>query len=239
MGAAMARQLLAGGHTLLTLARHPDAQLTAQAQAAGAELTQWPVDLADASAAGERLRAWLAAFGPQRFSQVTLINNAGAIPPIAPLRDTQASDTASALRVSLEAPMLLTAVFLHATRHWIGQRRVLNISSGLGRRPMASQAAYCAAKAGMDLFTRCAALDEATQPNGARLCSLAPGVIDTDMQLQLRGADADAFPDRANFEQLKSGGQLASPEVAAQRVLAYLARADFGQHPVADVRDPA
>ena len=239
MGAAMARQLLASGHTLLTLARYPDAGLSAQAQAAGAELTQWPVDLADAGDASERLRQWLAGFGAARFAQATLINNAGAIPPIAPLRDTQGSDTASALRVGLEAPMLLTAAFLDATRHWAGQRRVLNISSGLGRRPMASQAAYCAAKAGMDLFTRCAALDEAGQPNGARLCSLAPGVIDTDMQVQLRGANADDFPDRANFEQLKSGGQLASPEAAAQRVLAYLARADFGQHPVADVRDPA
>ena len=102
---------------------------------------------------------------------------------------------------------------------------------------MASQAAYCAAKAGMDHFTRCVALEEAQAPNGARLCSLAPGVIDTDMQVQLRGADAAAFPDRANFEALKAGGQLTSPEEAARRVLAWLARPDFGAEPVADVRD--
>ncbi len=56
------------------------------------------------------------------------------------------------------------------------------------------------------------------------------------MQVQLRGADAQAFPDRANFEQLKSGGQLTSPDEAARRVLAYLARPDFGAEPVADVR---
>ena len=115
-------------------------------------------------------------------------------------------------------------------------RKVLNISSGLGRRAMASQAAYCAAKAGMDHFTRCLALDEALVPNGAKVCSLAPGVIDTDMQVQLRGADAAAFPDRGSFEQLKRGGQLTSPDEAARRVLAYLARADFGAEPVADVR---
>ena len=75
-----------------------------------------------------------------------------------------------------------------------------------------------------------------TQPGGARVCSLAPGVIDTDMQVQLRGADAAAFPDRGNFERLKSGGQLSSPAGAAQRVLAWLARPDFGAEPVADVR---
>ena len=239
MGLAMAQQLLADGHALLTLARHPSAALAAQAQAAGASLTQWPVDLADAAATSARLRQWLADQDGNAIEQVTLINNAGAIPAIVPLRDAPDEGTQGALRVGLEAPMLLTAAFLNATRAWRGQRRVLNISSGLGRRPMASQAAYCAAKAGMDLFTRCAALDEADQPNGARLCSLAPGVIDTDMQVQLRGADAQAFPDRARFEQLKADGALASPEAAAQCVLAFLQRPDFGQNPVADVRDPA
>jgi NAD(P)-dependent dehydrogenase (short-subunit alcohol dehydrogenase family) len=102
---------------------------------------------------------------------------------------------------------------------------------------MASQAAYCAAKAGMDHFTRCVALEEAQRPNGARVCSLAPGVIDTDMQVQLRGADAGRFPDIGNFTALKDKGMLSSPAEAATRVLTYLGRADFGANPVADVRD--
>ena len=138
---------------------------------------------------------------------------------------------ADALRVDLEAPMLLTAAFLRATAAWPVPRKVLNISSGLGRRPMASQAAYCAAKAGMDHFTRCVALEEARERNGAKVCSLAPGVIDTDMQVQLRGADPTAFPDRDRFAGLKVAGQLSTPSEAATRVLAYLARPDFGAEP--------
>ena len=90
-------------------------------------------------------------------------------------------------------------------------RKVLNISSGLGRHAMASQAPYCAAKAGMDHFTRCVALEEADRPNGAKVCSLAPGVIDTDMQVQLRSADASQFPDIGNFTGLKDKGALSSP----------------------------
>jgi NAD(P)-dependent dehydrogenase (short-subunit alcohol dehydrogenase family) len=139
--------------------------------------------------------------------------------------------------VDLEAPMLLTGAFLRATAAWSCSRRVLNISSGLGRRAMASQAAYCAAKAGMDHFTRCVALEEALSPNGARVCSLAPGVIDTDMQVQLRDADASRFPDVDTFAGLKDKGLLSSPADAAARVLAYLARPDFGTNPVGDVRD--
>ena len=79
--------------------------------------------------------------------------------------------------------------------------------------------------------------DETLITNGAKVCSLAPGVIDTDMQVQLRGADVAHFPDRGSFEGLKTNGQLTSPEEAARRVLAYLARPDFGEQPVADVRD--
>jgi NAD(P)-dependent dehydrogenase (short-subunit alcohol dehydrogenase family) len=89
----------------------------------------------------------------------------------------------------------------------------------------------------MDHLTRCLALEEALLPHGAKVCSLAPGVIDTDMQVQLRGADASSFPDRGGFIQLQTQGQLASPEEAAARVLTYLARPDFGDKPVADVRD--
>lgn len=235
MGLAMAQQLLQAGHTLVCISRRRNPELAAQAHAAGATLEQWPLDLAHSGEAASRLQQWLGQAGG-RYASATLINNAGVIPAIAPLSALTADAIAQALRVDLEAPMALTAAFLAATESWQVPRKVLNISSGLGRRPMASQAVYCAAKAGMDLYTRCVALEEALKPNGARVCSLAPGVIDTDMQVQLRGADAAAFPDRARFEQLKQGGQLDSPEAAARKVLAFLQRADFGSEPVADVR---
>lgn len=236
MGLAMAQQLLRPGHTLLCLSRQTNPELQAQALSSGATLLQWQQDLADGTGASARLAHWLGAQDGAAYASATLINNAGVIPRIGPLQDADANDLAHALRVGLEAPLLLCAAFLNATQGWPGLRRVLNISSGLGRRPMASQSAYCAAKAGMDHFTRCLALEEATKPHGAKVCSLAPGVIDTDMQVQLRNANASAFPDRARFAQLHAMGQLSSPEDAARQVLAYVNRPDFGAEAVADVR---
>ena len=237
MGLAIARQLLSQGHTVLCISRNVSDALAQHAERAGSTVLQWTHDLADGAALSVRLENWLGEQGDNAWTSATLINNAGVIPRISPLSEADATDLARTLRVGLEAPMQLTAVFLRATESWPAERKVLNISSGLGRRAMASQAAYCAVKAGMDHFTRCLALDEAQKSKGAKVCSLAPGVIDTDMQAQLRGADSAAFPDRDNFLQLKSGGQLSSPEEAARRVLSYLARSDFGSHPVADIRD--
>ena len=236
MGLAMAEQLLSAEHVLLCISRHANPALQVRATAAGCQLTQWSHDLADSASTAKALTTWLGSLTPANWRTATLINNAGVIPPIAPLRDSDPEALVQALRVGLEAPMALSAAFLHATSQWPAQRKVLNISSGLGRRAMASQAAYCAAKAGMDHFTRCLALDEANQPRGAQVCSLAPGVIDTDMQIQLRSADPEAFPDQVNFQQLKDSANLSTPHDAAARVLAYLARSDFGSVPVADVR---
>lgn len=242
MGLSMAKQSLRTDGHLLSIARHISPELADEAQRKDATLTQWTQDLADTTAAAQRLGDWLAELDAGTIASATLINNAGVIPRIGPLDACPPDELANALRVGLEAPMQLTAAFLRATRVWVeggwhGPRKVLNISSGLGRRAMASQAPYCAAKAGMDHFTRCSALDEAQHPHGARLVSLAPGVIDTDMQTQLRAGDPAAFPDRERFLELKSQGQLASPDEAAANVLAWLQRRDFGNNPVADVRD--
>jgi benzil reductase ((S)-benzoin forming) len=62
-------------------------------------------------------------------------------------------------------------------------------------------------------------------------------VIDTDMQVQLRAGDPERFPDHARFMQMKTSGQLDTPEAAAAKVLAFLRRGDFGAKPVADIRD--
>jgi len=231
LGLAMAEQLLAAGHRVLAISRKaPALQHPA--------LTAWTADLADPAPTAARLADWLAGIDPTTVSEVALINNAGVVSELAPLSQIGAADLSNALRVGLEAPMLLSAAFLRATAAWPVPRKLLLVSSGLGRRAMAGSASYCAAKAGLDHLARAIALEEAAQPNGAKVVSLAPGVIDTDMQVQLRSADAGKFPERATFEGLKSGGRLDSPAAAAAKVLAFLAKPNFGHDPIGDVRNP-
>jgi benzil reductase ((S)-benzoin forming) len=237
MGFAMAEQLLTPENQLLCISRKTNDALVARAQERGATIEQWAQDLSDGAAASARLHAWLAALDPSKFKAATLINNAVVLPRIAPLRNMAYSDIASVLRVSLEAPMQLSAAFLNATEHWLASKKVLNISSGNGRRAMHSQATYSAAKAGLDHYSRVVAIEEPAKSNGAKICSLAPGIIDTDAQTHLRNADPSDFPDHAVFVDYKNNGDLLSPDAAAKRVLSYLMRADFGANPVADVRD--
>jgi benzil reductase ((S)-benzoin forming) len=227
LGRAIAEQLHVAGQRVLGLSR----------QTPDAPFEQWACDLSDPLPVAQRLEQWLGTLDAQRFAGATLINNAALVTEPQPLAEVDAAALSAAVRVGLEAPLLLTSAFLRATRSWPGRRRVLHISSGLGRRGMACTGPYCAVKAGLDNLARAQVLEEALQPNGAKVCSLAPGVIDTEMQVQLRNADPSGFPDRDAFVQMKSSGRLDSPAAAAAKVIAYLNRADFGSNPVGDVRD--
>ena len=231
LGLALTRQLLDRGHRVLALARSPTRVDGAAA------LTSWQVDLADAEPVAERMAQWLQQQDRASLASVTLVNNAGVVATPAPLALQPGAELRDALRVGLEAPLLLTAAFLRATAGWRVPRKVLMVSSGLGRRAMAGSAAYCAAKAGMDHLARALALEEAARDDGARIVSLAPGVVDTEMQRVLRDADPARFPEQQRFAELHRGGHLTSADDAAAQLIDFLARADFGNHPVADVRD--
>lgn len=240
LGEALARQCLADGHLVIGIARRRSEALERFAQDRGAALQQWQADLSEPLVIARHLGDWLRT-QPADWTAATLINNAGVIAPPGPVDRESLEALSGALRVGLEATLLLSAAFLDATRDWAADRRILNISSGLGRRAMAGSAAYCAAKAGMDNLSRSMALDEEHKASrgerAARVVSLAPGIIDTDMQVQLRGGDAAVFPDRDRFVAFKAEGQLVSAGDTAARVLKFLGRNDFGQQVLADVRD--
>lgn len=221
LGAALVQQLASADHTVIGIARRANTALAAE---------QWTLDLADPLPAAERLQAWLR--GNVAWHSATLINNAALLSEPGPLATSDLRSLSAALRVGLEAPTLLSRVFLAETTA-VPKRRILNISSGLGRRAMAGSAAYCAVKAGLDHLSRALALEA---PD-VGVVSLAPGVIDTDMQVQLRGADPARFPEQTRFQGLKDGGQLQTAEATAAAVLRYLAKPDFGQNVIADVRE--
>jgi len=236
LGQGIAAQYLAQGAFVLGLARHHASELKA-----GDTLEQWPIDLADPLPVAARLGAWLAEFearaGGVPPARVRLIHNAAMLSEPGDIAGSDPANLAQSLRIGLEAPVALTAAFLRTTAHWSGaDRRVLFVSSGLGRRAMAGSAAYCAQKAGLDHFARALALEEQARPSGARVASVAPGIIDTDMQKQLRGADPQRFPERARFDEFHRTGALDTPATAAAKLIALLERDDYGSNPVADVR---
>lgn len=227
LGAAIAAELLARRIPVLGLARGHNAPLGQRF----AVLEQIGIDLADPAA----LAAWLAEGELQRYAAgsaaVLLINNAGIVEPVGPLPMQDASDIARAVSLNIAAPLMLSAAVASAG---IADTRILHVSSGAGRNAYPGWSIYCATKAALDHHARAVALDRTA---GLRVCSLAPGVIDTGMQAQIRATPLSQFPLRERFEAMKREGQLARPEDCARRLVDFLCDERFGETPVADLRD--
>ena len=96
---------------------------------------------------------------------------------------------------------------------------IVNIASINARQPAQGMAAYCSAKAGVEMFTRVAALE--LGPDGIRVCGIGPGLIDTPLTQYQR--DMPAFRD-AYVEQIPMGRVGTVDDIA--KAVAYLVSDD-------------
>ncbi|MEP7084091.1 MAG: SDR family NAD(P)-dependent oxidoreductase [Betaproteobacteria bacterium] len=229
LGLAFARQLAADpAHCVLGISR-------AGVPAGVAAWRDLRVDLGTRSGLAAGAAGIVAAFAAQSWTRAVLINNAGMIEPLGIRGRIDAARLQQNIAVNLIAPMVLMNAFLGASMA-VPARSVINISSGSGRRPMAGSGAYCAAKAGLDMASRVAALEEERTSNPARITSLAPGIIETDMQVAARNAKEEEFPEVARFRAFKSEGLLKSADEVARKII-LLDREGKLPAGIADVRE--
>jgi len=232
LGAALAEYLLSLDIPVLALSRSRNPALAARH---AGRLEEAELDLADLAG----LETWFAGDGLRRFvagaRTVLLVNNAGMLQPVGPIEGQDAGAIARAVSVNVAAPLMLASALAAASGE-AQDRRIVHVSSGAARNAYPGWSIYCATKAALDHHARAVTLD----PNRAlRICSVAPGVIDTDMQAEIRATGLDRFPQRERFEALKNEGRLATPDQAAKKLVDYALSDAFGTTPVADVRELA
>ena len=204
LGAALAQRIRAeAGSELVTMSRR-DSTID--------------VDLGDCASVRAACAGLGARLQGKRYGRAVLINTAGVVSPVGPLDVVDARELERNLQVNLVAPMLLMRAFLRAT-HGVASRAIINISSGAGRRPIFGWSGYCAAKAGLDMASRVAALECETRGMDVEIVSLAPGVIDTDMQEVVRAAPPEQFVDVERFRAMKERGELRPAAEVADDIL--------------------
>ena len=232
LGKALAERIvLDSDNELIALARAPDGDIPGG--------FRFELDLEDTAAIEDVSERLAQRVRGKRYAKAVLINNAGIVVPVAPLERTDPYDLERNLVVNLVAPMLLMRRFLRDTEAVATLRRIINISSGAGRRPIQGWGAYCAAKAGLDMATRVVALEAEARALAVEAVSLAPGVIDTPMQGIVRGAAAEDFADVERFRQMKSEGVLRPAEDVAADILRAEGEGRLKAGVVLDLRDLA
>lgn len=215
IGRACARALGALGATVIAVGRRRERldEVVREIQGSGGDAIPVTGDAREEGTADACAR-----IATERFTGLdALVNAAGVIGPGQPFTATAADEWDRIMDSNLRSVFLATRALTPALIQRKGS--VVNISSVAGLRPYTGLLAYCVSKAGVDMFTRCAALDLA--PHGVRVNAVNPGVVVTELHTV-----TNAIPDYQGFlERSKTThpiGRVGTPEEVAGLVLYLL-----------------
>ncbi|MDF3180574.1 MULTISPECIES: SDR family oxidoreductase [unclassified Mesorhizobium] len=146
-----------------------------------------------------------------------LVNNAGMMQE-ALVEDMSLADWERTIAVNLTTPFMLIKTAMPHLRSAAGT--IVNIGSieGLGSNP--KHAAYCASKAGLHGLTRAVAIDHSGE--GVRCNAVAPGWIDTDLNVDFIENMTEPKSFREQIGRIHPVGRTGKPEEVASLV-AWLA----------------
>lgn len=177
--------------------------------------------------------------------KIYLINNAGALGFIRPIGKLSSETIIKNYTLNLVAPSVLCNEFIACYDHIDCEKVILNISSGAGKSPIDGWAVYCASKAGIDMFSRVIDAEQKVRAKtpqdnihkGFHAFSIAPGVVDTHMQEEIRGASVEDFSRLQDFIAYKTNEQLAKPEFVSKKYISILANLSKIKEVLSSIKD--
>lgn len=205
IGKALAQQFLNEGHLVIGISRHCTIDQP--------NYSHVFLDLSDLNAVSQFN------FEPHLDQDVVLVNNAGIIGPIKPIGHQIEVDIINLNNINIIAPQILCNKFIHKFQNLDQNYQIINISSGAGKHPIDAWATYCASKSAIDLFSETIAqeLKDRNQLNWS-VFSIAPGVVDTNMQREIRQSNGDDFLLKSKFVDLKNNNELSTSETIANQL---------------------
>lgn len=227
------------GAAMVETAPYDDVHIVDISRSGGTPGTEHlPADLSDPaawSAVAAHFAARLAEFDG---SHVVFVHAAAALGPIGFVGEVDHAAYQQTALLNAAAPQVLGGALLRALEaaEFSGTADLVFISSGAARKPIEGWSAYCAGKAGQDMWVRTVGAEQRRRGTGRRVLSIAPGVVATSMQEQIRATDPRDFPSVDRFHQLHAGGELLDPTHSAERVWA-LVTGDAESGDVLDIRD--
>lgn len=204
------------GQAIARRLRDEDARVFTVQRGEDGEFESFTADFTDPASAADAVAAVVRRAG--RLD--VLVNNAGVMQE-ALVEDMSLADFERTLAVNLTSPFMLIKAALPHLRKVGGA--IVNVGSieGLGSNPM--HAAYCASKAGLHGLTRAVAIDHGAE--GVRCNAVAPGWIDTDLNLDFIESMPDPDGFRRTIGKIHPVGRTGKPEEVASLV-AWLASSE-------------
>lgn len=173
----------------------------------------------------------------QDYDSIVLINNAGTLGDVKHLGKIDPASITQLFNLNVTAPILLMNAFMKIYKDFKGEKTIVNISSGAGKNAVDGWSGYCASKAALDMATEVAAKENKLDKGNFRIHAVAPGVVDTEMQTQIRSTSPQDFSGVDRFKSLKEDQQLSSEKEVAEKYFQILEHPEKYQEVILDVRN--
>ncbi|HEX6593862.1 MAG TPA: (S)-benzoin forming benzil reductase [Bacillota bacterium] len=217
LGESIAKLFLQTKIQVIGISRSENEHLFTYAEKSGTNFFHYTCDLSNREAIQETFqKIFTERLSKEKPSTVYLINNAGVVGPITQAMHMNHEELAYHVQVNTIAPMMWMNSFLQkATEHGFELIGV-NITSGAGSRPVYGWSAYCSTKASINIYTETVALEQDERQTGHKVIAFSPGIMDTDMQGEIRESTYDEFIEIDTFKNYKKQNKLRHPDEVAK-----------------------
>jgi benzil reductase ((S)-benzoin forming) len=173
----------------------------------------------------------------EKSERIVLINNAGTLGKVGYMGEIENTDIIKSFQVNIASAAILMNEFIRKYKDVKAEKIIVNISSGAGKKAVDGWSGYCASKAALDMLSEVAVEEERIRKRGFRIFSAAPGIVDTEMQRQIRDVQSKDFSQVEKFRKYKAEGDLTEPAKAAEKFLYLLNNSDKFKDTVISLRD--
>jgi benzil reductase ((S)-benzoin forming) len=175
----------------------------------------------------------------ENADEIVLINNSGVISEILRVGKLKNQSIINDYHVNIVSPSILMNNFIKKYQQYENKRVILNISSGAGRHNIDAWGVYCASKSAMDMLSKNIEIEQNFYPEIKRIkvFSVAPGVVDTKMQEQIRAVSVTEFSDVEKFIQMKQNKELAGTDKTALLLLRIIDNQTKYSNVLLDIRN--
>ncbi|MDB4195967.1 SDR family NAD(P)-dependent oxidoreductase [Flavobacteriales bacterium] len=229
LGNALALNYLSKGYSVYSISRTKADNLS--------EVTQIECDLSDLEGLKTAFTSLLNTMRATSPTSLTLINNAGSLGTVSHLENIDSDNIIQTVNLNYTAPLLLNSIFIKQTEDWKINRSIRTISSGAATSSIDGWSVYSSSKAAIDQMTKAMGVEQANKINPVHTLSIYPGVVDTQMQGEIRNSKSEDFSNIEKFKDMKDNNELASPQSVAQLVYKIDKDSSLDNGSVVTVRD--
>lgn len=169
--------------------------------------------------------------------KIILINNSGILGDIKYVGENSAKSIIEVFNINTIAPAILMNSFIKQYSRSNCSKSIINISSGAGKNPLDGWSSYCSSKSGLDMYSKVINEEQNIRQSNIKIFSVSPGIIDTEMQAEIRKSDAKNFNSIQKFKDYKVDNKLSSSAHVANKFWYLLQNENYFNEIIQDVRN--